>query len=546
MANLHILLCILVIMRGAMCDADMAFTNLCSAQIDGADLKDIVSVLGVSLSLDVYDMSGIKIETGGCTPDGYCLVQTQGLKEFKLKVSGPSGAVFSPSEHHANLNTSPNSCDGHFKFEFVGFGIGSKVVLQSASDKNDGINKPFRCDNDQVCQIDIDLISKASHEVISKSKTDKNGAFKFENVIPGKYTIRANPKNGYSFSVGEFDCEIKPGTDQDCNSQNLKISGFAVSGKAVSYDEDLADVTVKIFNKANKELGSTVTNSKGEYKFTNIPSGVYTLRASIDDTKVKFKIEQPTLTIEVNDDITVVSQAFMATGFSITGKVLNTKDTGVADVVIKIDGQRKAVTNDNGVYKLDEIVPGKYILEGVHDDMIFEPMEINITPQSKVVPDLVVSEYKVCGHLIFHNDEDSQRFKKNRRVIFKDKQSHQDIIVNANDETGEFCVEIKPQKYVIEPFISAEEQELGLKFKPKSISLLVINSPIKKLKFEQVQYSAAGKVQCRGKGNCAGAEIKVENEKSGYSQTIIYDGNDYNITNILPGKYTVKISKPGF
>ena len=53
-------------------------------------------------------------------------------------------------------------------------------------------------------------------------------------------------------------------------------------------------------------------------------------------------------------------------------------------MIVKIDGQPKAVTNEKGNYKLDEIVPGNYILEGVHEHMLFEPMPIKISPQRTI------------------------------------------------------------------------------------------------------------------------------------------------------------------
>ena len=70
-------------------------------------------------------------------------------------------------------------------------------------------------------------------------------------------------------------------------------------------------------------------------------------------------------------------------GFSIIGKVVNSKGQGISGVKIIIDGQQKATTNDNGVYKLDEITPGIYILEGFSKHYIFEAININIQPQSK-------------------------------------------------------------------------------------------------------------------------------------------------------------------
>jgi hypothetical protein len=42
----------------------------------------------------VYTPNGIKKETGGCSADAHCFVPVYELKEFNLKLRGPSGAKF--------------------------------------------------------------------------------------------------------------------------------------------------------------------------------------------------------------------------------------------------------------------------------------------------------------------------------------------------------------------------------------------------------------------------------------------------------------------
>ena len=71
-------------------------------------------------------------------------------------------------------------------------------------------------------------------------------------------------------------------------------------------------------------------------------------------------------------------EPFNVIGFSIQGKVMNSKNEGISGVRINIDGQQKAITNEKGVYKLDEITPGMYILEGFKDHYIFDALNINI------------------------------------------------------------------------------------------------------------------------------------------------------------------------
>ena len=69
---------------------------------------------------------------------------------------------------------------------------------------------------------------------------------------------------------------------------------------------------------------------------------------------------------------------FSVIGFSITGKVVNSRNEGIQGAKVLIDGQVRAVTNENGVYRLDEITPGSYILEGSSEHYFFVFLNINI------------------------------------------------------------------------------------------------------------------------------------------------------------------------
>lgn len=78
----------------------------------------------------------------------------------------------------------------------------------------------------------------------------------------------------------------------------------------------------------------------------------------------------------------VTLEPFHVIGMSIFGKVVNSKAKGIGGVKILIDGQQRAVSSEKGTYKLDEITPGNYILEGVSEHYIFDAMNIVINAGS--------------------------------------------------------------------------------------------------------------------------------------------------------------------
>jgi hypothetical protein len=124
------------------------------------------------------------------------------------------------------------------------------------------------------------------------------------------------------------------------------------------------------------------------------------------------------------------------------------------------------VTNDNGVFKLDEITPGGYILEGFSTHYIFDAMNINIQPNSKSIPNLVASYYHLCGKISIDTESpESKGFSVNRRTVILQEKSKNERRTTTN-ENGEYCFEVKPGTYTLTPQITSEERDKGLKLFP--------------------------------------------------------------------------------
>lgn len=464
------------------------------------------------------------------------------MKKFTLRVQGPAGAVFEPEGYDIDLSTDSSACEDSYSFELVGFGIEAKVVVKPTN--SGAAPKAFVCEDTKECQLDISLISTASNQKVASAQTRSDGSFRFPRVAPGSYRLHAQPKAGITFSKPSADCDVRLGAASACNSVRLEIGGFELRGRAESYEEPLEGVAVALIDKqSGSQLQRTVTDAHGEYRFAGVAPGKYLLNATVSDTGAKYKIEQPLMEAEVKDGITVVPHPFVVAGLSIRGKVLRAPNgEGIKDVVIKIDGKSEATTNERGTYKLDEIVPGDYILEGSHKDYLFESMRIIIEPQSSKIPDLIVSEYKLCGKLEIL---DSEFTTDERSVILKDQQGHQERITTV-DQSGVFCFDVKPLKYVVMPVVSGEEYENGLRFSPSKLEIEVKDKPITDLKFEQIKYKLKTSINCKEKGHCNGIEITIKGWENNYSDSIEYKGKEHVFDNLLPGKYTVKVNKPEY
>lgn len=124
------------------------------------------------------------------------------------------------------------------------------------------------------------------------------------------------------------------------------------------------------------------------------------------------------------------------------------------------------MTNSQGTYKLDEITPGRYILEGNADHYIFESINVNINSNSRTIQNLVASDYHLCGRISVDSDDlNSKSFSVAKRTVILTEKSKQERRVATNDE-GEYCFEVKNGAYSISPLVTTDEKQRGLKFNP--------------------------------------------------------------------------------
>jgi len=170
--------------------------------------------------------------------------------------------------------------------------------------------------------------------------------------------------------------------------------------------------------------------------------------------------------------------SFSVIGFSIVGKAVDSNGKGIQGVKILIDGQQKAITNEQGTYKLDEITPGAYILEGVHEHYFFDAMNIVIKPQVRQIAELVSNYYHLCGKIEVDAKENFSAAK--RAVVLNHGGAERRT---TTDEKGEFCFELKPGKYTVSLAITPEEKEKGLRLIPQEHNVKIESEPILDLKF---------------------------------------------------------------
>ena len=128
---------------------------------------------------------------------------------------------------------------------------------------------------------------------------------------------------------------------------NAKVSLVLASNALMNSLTSNTNSTLRFATKGNQTEFSTITNHKGEYTFTNVPYGEYTLSAITEDrTQIVAR-----LSVNANDQ-EIPNIVLMPFG-SISGVVTDGKEQPIKGAVVYIDGTSYcSITDDFGGYTL--------------------------------------------------------------------------------------------------------------------------------------------------------------------------------------------------
>ncbi|XP_019905336.2 nodal modulator 1 [Esox lucius] len=522
----------------------------------GGFVKSDVEINYSLIEIKLYTKQGsLKYQTD-CAPfNGYFMIPLYDKGDFILKIEPPLGWSFEPSTVNLYVDGVNDICtrEQDINFVFTGFSVSGTVLS-----KNQLLGP---------AGVEISLTREGTGEKLQKVVTQPGGKYTFAKVLPGNYDIVASHP---SWTLEQAASSVRVSNSNAVAAEPIVVGGYDVSGEVRSDGEPMKEVTFLLYSANVKKedimgcntapvegadsgdgslvyLCSALSRDDGTFNFPSLASGEYTVVPFYRGERITFDVAPSRMDFRVEHSSLKLEPVFRVMGFSVTGRVLNSvQGEGVPDATVILNNQIKVVTKEDGSYRLENMTSGSYTLRTLKDLMFFEPITVNIAPNTPQLPDIITAGFSVCGRIAVtrlpEGMKQQGRYKVTLTPLGQDRSATR---TTDSDQQGAFCLHAKPGDYIVTVSLPEAEVKAGLALQPAALDVSLVDRPLSDLLFTQFMASVSGKVYCLA--NCDDLSLTLQPvSRQGERRSAPLSGSgdtlEFSFDNILPGKYKVSIS----
>ncbi|KAJ7333033.1 Nodal modulator [Desmophyllum pertusum] len=507
------------------------------------------------IQMKLFTKQGIIKSQTECAPNnGYFLIPLYDKGTFVLKIEPPVGWSFDPNSVELNIDGTTDKCSKgeDINFIFTGFTLSGKVISKGRDLGPSGV--------------EISL-QETSGDKERKTVTAEGGFFSFARVLPGKYLVKASHAS-WTFENAEREVLVESGNVDVIDK--MTVSGYDVKGHVLSDGEPIQDVGFLLFSKSvsqknlpgceeipadviemikkKTEIDTPLCRVKsgvdGLFLFPSIPSGEYTLVPYYQGELITFDVVPSKLTFSVNYKSVVLKTPFQVHGFSVTGQILTAEGQGIGDVSVSAGEDFIATTTAEGVYVLNNVTAGGYTIQANKEHYFFNPLKVQVTPNTPRLPAITPTAFHLCGRLKFDEFPPGVNQLKGRKMILQTEGASiaTRSMSTSVDGNGDFCFKVPPGVHTIQPVITTQEVSAGLALTPKEQAVTVASSPVLGVTFSQFRATVTGIVKCIG-GSCSGVSVSLQSISNPNlpKAEVQVTGTSFIFKDVFPGKYKASV-----
>ncbi|MCX6147206.1 MAG: carboxypeptidase regulatory-like domain-containing protein [Candidatus Kapabacteria bacterium] len=323
------------------------------------NIKTTHSLLGLVTNELNNPVAGIQLNLTG-NASTFTLSQTDGVYKFSNLTNGTY--IITPQEN-ASYTFSPASKT----VTITGIDISSNIDFLAIARKVSGYTiSGFIRDEKNIAVPNI-TVSFTGNKSLTTT-TLANGRYSLSNLSNGTYIITPQATSSYTFSPESRTITIintNISTGLDFVAVSIKVGAFSISG--FIQDENgipFPNITLNLSGTSN-----TITKSitDGTYTFNNLIAGAYTV-TPLATSSYTFSPVSTTFNItnaNINSGLDFIAIALgTAKVYTVSGKISDEKNQGLADLVVNISGVSSTFTktSTNGIYKFSNMPNGTYTI----------------------------------------------------------------------------------------------------------------------------------------------------------------------------------------
>ena len=182
--------------------------------------------------------------------------------------------------------------------------------------------------------------------------TDERGAYLFEDVPAGEYTVEAvSPDNTEAVNGNSAKVMVEHEKTASADFEFKTMTG-SVSGTVKVDGKGASDITVKLSDRETK------TNEDGIYLFEDVVVGEYTVTADIPENTEAPNGNSAKVMVEHKKTASADFEFKTMTG-SVSGYV-KVDGKGASGVRVKLGGDKETKTDEDGAYLFEDVPVGEY------------------------------------------------------------------------------------------------------------------------------------------------------------------------------------------
>ena len=394
--------------------------------------------------------------------------------------------------------------------------------------------------NNSEVSVNVECLDDYTH--LYSTTTSLDGSFIVAGIRKeGDYRVELS-KTGYASVIVE-PVSVLSGASNNLGEIVLEPLSATLTGKVLLVGaSDFSGISVIL--DTGKTQYATVTDENGVFYFESLPAGTYTLSFSRDGYARKELNKVIILQSEdkILDDVELEFAPISVTGV-VTLEGLSDY-SGVSVVAVSQSDSsviRRAATDSQGQYRLDDMLPGVYRITFYKEGFISNTLDVVVSAGKMNIADfsLQIGNALITGHVglkgasTFEDITVSAVSLSNQSVV-SSAQTMSDGTFIISDLRSEGYYQLMAEK---EGYVTGFSEMIFVSF-GKAVSVDVPE-------LDSINSRVSGSVLLADRSSHENTVVRLVNEKYQY-ECMTNPTGSYLIQNVVPGTYTLSASKDGY